>query len=684
MKNQADEHTFKRATTAAALGLVAQVILLIAVGLIGVFTDARAVHSATWYLLGGVPLWIILWMLYNQYRLERLEALETEELAKDSTQSALFAEADQQLAIARNRLEKINKYGLNIVSAIIAIYYIAMGGWLLREATALRKMELLAEQVLKEDVNLGPVILILAVLAFGAFLLARYLAGMTDVREWQALRAGAAALMGNVIVIALLAIAAAFVYVTDDRVFLWMIFIVPVFMIVLGIEILLAMFLGLYRPRRSDEFVRPAFDSRLTGWLARPEAIGKIISDTVNYQFGFEISQSWFYQLMFKAAMPLVLTCIVLVLLMTCIVIVGPQEQAVITRFGQKVAIVDPGLRFKAPWPVGRAETYDIKKIRQTIVGSTVQLNPDVPMLWTNTHGEGEEVYLVTAPPKRDMAIASDANAGELVGASVFIKYRISDLWQFVTSAISPEKMLGILADREASRYFATRSVDELISTGRAEAADMLLERISTAVKDEQLGIEVIFVSVSGVHPPQKAEVADKFHEVIGALLEKQTLIEQANREAVVMLSSVAGSDEKARAISNAIADLGRMRQQFEADDNTISEDEQQQLDEATVRIETLLDEAGGQAAQEIFAARAYRWQRAISELAKTERFASELAAYRAAPRYYRNRQYLDALAAGIADRRKIIIDTEKAGVDPTIRIDMVDKRSAISSMFED
>lgn len=152
----------------------------------------------------------------------------------------------------------------------------------------------------------------------------------------------------------------------------------------------------------------------------------------------------------------------------------------------------------------------------------------------------------------------------------------------------------------------------------------------------------------------------------------------------MTILAAVAGADETALQISKDIENLSAQRRGFEADDGKISDDEQRKLDEATVAIEELLDAAGGEAAQSIFGARAYRWRRAISELAKTERFDAEIEAYRQAPRYYRMRRYLDALASTMQNRRKIILDTGAAGVSPTIRLNMIDKRSAISAMFEE
>ena len=81
----------------------------------------------------------------------------------------------------------------------------------------------------------------------------------------------------------------------------------PAIMFLVGLEILVTFMLGAYRPRKKGEVGRPAFDSRVLGMLTSPKSLGSIISETVNYQFGFEITSSWFYKDLSKLLMPLVL-----------------------------------------------------------------------------------------------------------------------------------------------------------------------------------------------------------------------------------------------------------------------------------------------------------------------------------------------------------------------------------------
>jgi len=280
----------------------------------------------------------------------------------------------------------------------------------------------------------------------------------------------------------------------------------------------------------------------------------------------------------------------------------------------------------------------------------------------------------VTAPAEAVGQARGDVVAGELMGAQVAVKYRLADLLTYTQSAEAPEELLRVKAEERVHEYFVTRSIDTLLTAGRAEASGVLFEQLKADAAP--LGLEVVFVGVTGVHPPQAGEVAAAFHEQIEALQEKQTTIEQARREAVTTLAEVAGSRERAIAIGDAIAELEALRQRAEPGGPLADE-----AAAKAVAVEQLMDEAGGRAAQLIAEARAYRWQRAVTERAEAARFAAELAAFRAAPRYYRSQQYLEALTQGLTGPRKTILLTESPDA-PTVRLELEDAASGLESIL--
>ena len=109
---------------------------------------------------------------------------------------------------------------------------------------------------------------------------------------------------------------------------------IVVFMLVVAGETALNFLLNLYRPRRAGETPRPAFDSRLLSLLSAPDSIVRSINEAVNYQFGFDITSSWGYQLLLRNFVRLAGILVVVVVGLTTLVIVEPQEQGMRLRFG--------------------------------------------------------------------------------------------------------------------------------------------------------------------------------------------------------------------------------------------------------------------------------------------------------------------------------------------------------------
>ncbi len=695
-----DQETYRRSAGAALIGLAIQTLLWILTGLTGLYAGSTAIHTIAWYYLGGLPIWIILWVVYNQHRLERVEALETEQLAAEDAQAAaLFDEAGQQLNLAQKRLDNLYKYWLNIVSLAVSLYLLVVGFRMLWSAVSSYRtahgieggsfLSDLGDMVSAgggfSGASAGAVAIVATIIGFLAFIVSRYVAGMTKVSEWQLLRGGAGYLMGNVVVTLLLIVASAGLALELYDLFSVLSVVAPAMMILLGTEMFLGFIFGFYKPRRPGQMPRPAFDSRILGWLTRPESLAKIISEAVNYQFGIEVSDSWFYRQLAKAIPSLILVGLLVLFGLTSAVIVAPHQRAIVTRWGSLTehSVVEPGLHWKLPWPLGKTYKYDAYRIHELNVGSSSEnFRRDVAVLWTTQHSGESEKYMVTAPSKHvgkeDTAI--EAAAGELAGGLGVIKYRIADdgLLDYSVMAMDdakyPAELLKALSERRFNTYFATHDIDALLTSARVEAGELLRGQIQSDADEMSLGVEVVYVGLEAVHPPREGDVAKKFHEQIDARQEKATKIQEARRQAVVQLAQIAGTQEKALMIDKAIQDVVTLQQSLESMrlggnyDQAQADELADQITKKKVDIEKLLDDAGGDATIMIYQARAYRSEYALSEGARAMRTESRFLAYRQGPKYYMAREYLNTLAQGLADRRKFILVGEQE-VPPIIRL---------------
>jgi len=682
-----DQLTYTRATTASLIGLSMQFVLALLLIILGLYAESKAVLAAAFYSLPGLGIWLLLWLIYKQHQLERAEALEATKLAEsDARSAALFEEAGSQLAQAKARLDTLYKWGVRAVSALTAVYFIGVGVLLLYLNNSALQEGSLQEAPISDTVNTSLFALLLVVGWMGGFLVARYVAGMTRIDSWQALRGGASTLIGNVSLGVLPIIAATvLLFFGNETGFVYLALIIPAIMILLGIEVVLGMVLSFYRPRKGDVFVRPAFDSRVLGWLTRPESIGKIFSETLNYQFGFEVSKSWFMRLLGKALLPLAGVCLVVVIGMTCLVIVQPHQQAVVTNNGAFVRIAEPGLSFKTPWPFGSAEKHDVNRIHSIRLGSRSHIDDehkvDGPILWTNQHveeGATEELLITAPPPGAGTTGDKDTVLGEMIGADIDVNYRIADLKAYAgidppqKGTSDPIALLKTLAQHEVTRYFATHDTDALLSSGRATAGTDLQAAIQAELDKYEVGLEVVFVSVSGVHPPQ--EVADDYHARINALQESQTAEAKALQEADIILATVAGNRERAARLSEMVrtyTELNARLKQVPEDADQQRERLEQEAQRQRVAIELLMIESGGAVGQRMAEARAARWSQALSAEARDKRLTAELKAYENAPRYYPVSRYLDALVEGLENRPKTVIGPGTEVENPEVVLDL-------------
>ncbi|BAM03720.1 SPFH domain-containing protein [Phycisphaera mikurensis] len=710
------ELSYRRATNAAWVGLATSLALWLLAAAVSVWTGSQALNAAAWHLLGGALVWGSVWLIYQQHRLERAEALEAEELSADTETASMFAEGGQSLELAKRRLETLYRVGINVVSLTLAAFLLVAGGMLLYGAVrSIRRVPgedadftgLLELSLANPAAGGLPVLLVAAAMALVGFLIARYTAGMTRAPIWSLLRGGAAYLMGNVVVLVGIAIAAA-IELTGNR---WgyavMTLAVPAVMIVLGLEVLFSLLLSVYRPQSArtaasgevadgvpatphpGERSRAAFDSRLLGWLTRPESLGRIVAETLDYQFGFDVSRSGVYTMARKALLPLLGLAAVIMLTLSSVVIVPPQQQAVVTQLGKlpEDAIRDPGISFKAPWPLASAERYDTSEIRSFSVGSIAEgKRTGQALLWTNTHVEGGERYLVSAAARgaasrsqRESRDAADASGGAedrravaagLVGGELVIHWRIRDLAAYLDPASPrrPQRLLEMIADEELTAYVAARDIDTLLTTARLDRDNTLREAIQQRV--DGIGIEIVYAGLFGVHPPQDGDVAQAFLRVVTALLTQRTAVTEAETNRVGLLSAVAGSVEQARRIDRAITEL------------EASEPGPEERDAAVANVQRLIDGAGGDAARVLAEARAERWRLALSEEGLSSSFAFDVSAFRRAPAYYRARRYLDTLAAAMPGVRKIVTAIQPAGDEPVFRLNLEDEQSGLDSFL--
>ena len=647
----------KPAKRIALASLILSVVFFGIAFFVGRWSGFFAVSAVSWLLLLAALIWSVLIIQFHQRTLAEQEKLDISQLAKTKEATKIFQAKGERatlFAVAQRRLDVLEKWFIPIFSATIAVYQIAIGLYLLKTIPSAAEYE--AKQ---------PLIcaICMTATAFVTFIISRYATGMSAQPQWKPLRAGGSIFLGIAVLCFALAIGLALAQFQILVVVNVIGFVVPVLLIVLGAETALNIILDIYRPRLKDQYSRSAFDSRLLGIINEPGGIFRTVASTIDYQFGFKVSQTWFYKLLEKAIVPLVLFAAITLYLLSCIIVVNPNEEVIIEHFGNPIRSEGPGLAFKWPWPIDIAYKYPTKMVSEISIGfvpnvdpKTGKVIPEKQLLWGKAHYK-EEYKLLVASKQTVGELSAGAVPVSLVIAAVPVQYRIKDLYSFIYNHNEPVKLLKSICYRELTKFAASATIEvgdeadmnkSLLGAGRAEAKSILTSKIQAAADNAGLGVEIVFLGIQGIHPPP--EVAPDYQKVIGAVQKKQALILGAHAKRNRDLSALAGSVEDA----DKLYSLAAKYQQAKEKNNP------EEIEELEHDLDLAFAEAKGDIFTTLRKSQSYAFEKATLARATGQRFASQLKAYRAAKEIYKHEQRLAVLEETLENIRKFVVVADK------------------------
>tara|TARA_R110000868_G_scaffold241497_1_gene496135 strand:+ start:115819 stop:117918 length:2100 start_codon:yes stop_codon:yes gene_type:complete len=680
------------------VGLIIQVFVALMLLIYSTYSGDHAARSASILFGSGVIVWGMLLFVFDQHRRERIEAMEAEQYSNAGGASAsAFSDSDDLRVVAR-RLVFIQKWIVPASGLVFAGINILAGYSRLKSWNSFSS----AETFTYNTRILGATLAIGLSMGVVGFIFARFVSGMGKVQIWSNLRAGAAQSVAISLVGVLLAVAA-FMELSLGQMGLKSLtpMIVPIGMIVLGCEVIVNLILDVYRPRKAGEDPRPAFDSRLLGLLAAPDRIAANIGEAVNYQFGVDVTGTWFYQLLSKLVLWLVGMGVVIAWLMTMLVVVEPHERGLILTNGRVSSPIysfgdrgdgdiGPGLHVKLPWPLATYETPmsltrsagQQEEIRTTTGVRILQLASDepdkgkrTPIIWTEQHASREKLNVVQ--PSRGIEGEDNAGSGSkssqanlsLVAIEVPMHFVVRDVKLFDQFA-GPgqrEDLLQMIGRRVVTQFLGEWPIDLILTHNQTDMLEQLRGRLNNAYaqlnEGKGPGIEILFVGMQGAHPPLK--VAPSYERVIAARQNRESMIEDAGRVEIQTLTEIAGSVELAEQIVEQLKELDIQRR-ANADRTVIAQTE--------LEVQRLLETAGGEAGEKLLDAGAQRWNRHMSERGRAVLLDGQEQAYSASPMLYRSQSYFDALLDAIKNARVYLTPSDLESLH--IRIDLMDQEA--------
>lgn len=583
-------------------------------------------------------------------RRELLEAEDQERLRRQYDRNELFSENDQSLKLAAHAHRTFDRWVQPVFTALggallLLLVWQAWTGWFGQAAEA-------AEGAVRDPLGAAGLSLFMTVFAL---LGGSYFNGLSREVGGRFLRPAAAWLLFAAAVFAvgvLVMLTEHFGIAAADR---GAAKLVLALVAVLGAELLINDVMELFRPRTPGEEEHPLYESRLLALVTEPGGIARNVAHALDYQFGFEVSETWFYRFLERAVLPCFVLLVTVLYLMDCVVLVDAGERGVRETLGVPTADVGPGLKLKLPRPLQHVRKANVDQVRVLRIGFDKMADPATapppdPMeeerrgdpeartiVWNLKHYHNETPFLVAAAEQAERSVAALQTAVpgapsvpvNMLTCNLLVHYTVNpaEIRQYLYNYRNPGTVVKDTAYRELVTFLVSQDLVQLLGTGRQQAQVDLEQRIRAAVDalEPSTGILVQHVSLMGIHPP--VDVADSFQAVVGAGESAKTTVLTAEKTAVQMRNESRGEGDALR-----------------------------------------------------LAARGYSYaQKTVAE-GEAARFGQQLKAYSESPSVFRHRLRMDLMQRQLGKVRKFVVSTGEA----TRKVMVYDLKEKLRPDFED
>lgn len=596
----------------AVFGLCIEFAAAICLFILGLWIKSTTVIANAVYCCAGLVVWAMGYLHLRQLRLAAEE--EDDASGSSAVRQGIFEEDKTGILSAQDKLRQMEKWFLTSASAVLAASMIVAGYFLFRKNLYFTALDLSKQNI---------AVIVLISTAFVTFLSARFGAGLASAAESASVLKYPAGMLAGVSVLSfLLAVSVILNYFGYSAVYRFTGYFIPIWICVAGADMGIHIVLDFYRPRVKGKLQKPPYQSFLAGILAQPQNLFSAAANSLDYQFGFKISQTWFYRFIEKIIAPLVLFQMLVLYSLTSVVIVKPYVCAVLEKFGspdRKTGLLGPGIHLKLPWPFQKIKIVPRTRIQSVFINPPDE-KEDV-ILWCVEHHEDPKMILL--PSKSDgESYADNETAGgiavNLLSVSAEVQYKVKEPFNYLYNLKNPGQLVYNIGLRELMKVSSSMDIFDFLGDNRMSLNRILKDNIQVQLDTLDTGIEVVFAGIYELHPP--AQVAQSFGAVVESIEDKQTGIITAQ-----------------------------------------------------IYKDKLVPKAQSDRKSIISQAQSYTLRKKLISESESLEFKNQLAAYNASPEIYRWRKYLSTLKKAVAGTRKIIISSELDSGETTV-LDLMEK----------
>jgi regulator of protease activity HflC (stomatin/prohibitin superfamily) len=328
-------------------------------------------------------------------------------------------------------------------------------------------------------------------------------------------------------------------------------------------ELLLRALGRCFLPPPAPATARAAVESTLAGVIADGVRT-RSLAAPVRQHLGIDFSRSWALAYVRDATPSVVLLLLLLCWGLSGAVLVNLNQRAVYQRFGEPVAVLQPGLHLILPWPMGQVRRVEFGTIHEmTLSGSDIARPatvaaealppPEADRLWEQAH-PAELVFLIASA-------TAGRQSFQVVSADIKLRYRTGltdrDALLAATGVVNPADLLRAAAGRVIARFFAARTLDAVLGENREAMAEHLRAAVQQDLDRIGSGIELAAVVVEAIHPP--AGAAEAYHNVQAAEILANTSISAERGHALASAATAHqnATDMEAKATAAAAETVG-------------------------------------------------------------------------------------------------------------------------------
>lgn len=229
-----------------------------------------------------------------------------------------------------------------------------------------------------------------------------------------------------------------------------------------------------------------------------------------NPNFSFEVPPE--FEIITRNIRLILLAVVAGIVLFQSFFTVNTEEVGIVTRFGKYIKEEQPGLKFKIPF-VDKVQFVPIQRQLKQEFGYRTNNNPGPA---NRNIGYSDESLMLTG----------DLNLSDIEWV---VQYRIDNPYDFLFKIRNAETTLRDISEAAMRQVVGDRTVNEVLTVGRADVATRVEEIVQALSNEYQMGIKIEQIVLQDANPPEP--VKPSFNGVNEAQQRRETLINQARAD---------------------------------------------------------------------------------------------------------------------------------------------------------